>query len=155
MMRCGAVMTGVPCMCILCLACLSWLHALLILFSDIAQHRSGQVLVPQGSSPLTCDTNICCVHLTHAAEDISSGTVSAKFWSRSCQNICAKLVKDVSTLCPVCCLWAFFCVSFIQYLVELVKYHRSPVPPSHMTYALLLTTRIALPPSGLHLVMKG
>ena len=28
----------------LCIACLSWLCALLILSSDIAQHRSGQVL---------------------------------------------------------------------------------------------------------------
>ena len=28
----------------LCIACLFWLHALLILFSDVAQHRSGQVL---------------------------------------------------------------------------------------------------------------
>jgi len=85
-----------------------------------------------------------------------------QLWDRFCKTLIkfvhdlyAKLVKDVSTLCPVCCLWASFCVSFIQYLVELVKYHRSPVPPSHMTYALLLTTRIALPPSGLHLMLKG
>ena len=33
------------CVCVyLCIACLSWLYALLILSCDMAQHRSGQVL---------------------------------------------------------------------------------------------------------------
>ena len=43
-----------------------------------------------------CGTSICCVHLTCAAGDISSGSVSANLWTKIGQDLHAELVKDVS-----------------------------------------------------------
>ena len=96
-----------------------------------------------------CGTSICCVHLTCAAGDISSGSVSANLWTQVGQDLHAKLVKDVSTLCTVCT----FCVSFIQYLVE----SSITVHPSPITHELCPTAShlYCLPSSGLHLVLKG